>query len=198
MDILLIDDDADDADLIRRELDRFGIDIVWANGFGAGVELIETGGFDAILVDHFLGDRTGLEFLEHARRARPDLPVLIITGVESRELDDAALEAGAAGFVLKRDARGELLSRILRYAVRRHHPGPTPVDRKPGGKELTLQVALSRGMTIRDAAKAAGMSERTAYRRMSDPVFREQLSVLQAELRERTITRTVRDMQDDD
>ena len=100
MNVLLIDDDADDAELIRRELDDFGIRTVWADGFQAGIELIEGGAFDAVLVDQLLGVRTGLEFLDHARQARPDLPVFIVTGVESQEVDDAALEAGAAGFVL--------------------------------------------------------------------------------------------------
>lgn len=197
MNVLLIDDDADDAELIRRELDGFGIRIVWADGFQAGIELIESGAFDAVLVDQLLGVRTGLEFLDHARQARPDLPVFIVTGVESQEVDDAALEAGAAGFVLKREVRGDSFSRTLRYGVRHHRARPGPPDPKPGGKELTLQVALSRGMTIRDAAKAAGMSERTAYRRLSDPVFQEQLAALRTELRERTLDRTVRDMEND-
>ena len=41
------------------------------------------------------------------------------------------------------------------------------------------------------------MSERTAYRRLNDPVFQEQLAALQTELRERTLDRTVRDMEND-
>ena len=100
--------------------------------------------------------------------------------------------------MLKDDARGDLLSRTIRYAVRasRDQPQASPQEPrpKPGGKDLTLQVALSRGMTIRDAAKAAGMSERTAYRRMNDPVFQEQLAALESELRRRMVDRTVEDI----
>ena len=160
--VLLIDDDSDDAYLVRRELERYGIDVEWASGYDAGVEAFEARRFDAVLVDHLLGARTGLEFLRRAAAQRRGVPIILITGLESQEVDDAALEAGAAGFVLKGDARGDLLSRTIRYAVRasreseatpRSDPRP-----KPGGKDLTLQVALSRGMTIRDAAKAAGMS----------------------------------------
>lgn len=197
MNVLLIDDDSDDAYLVRRELERYGIDVEWAAGFDAGVEAFESRRFDAVLVDHLLGARTGLEFVKYAGAHRHSVPVILITGLESQEVDDAALEAGAAGFVLKDDARGDLLSRTIRYAVRasRDTPKPSPEPRpKPGGKDLTLQVALSRGMTIRDAAKAAGMSERTAYRRMNDPVFQEQLAALESELRQRMVDRTVEDI----
>jgi DNA-binding response OmpR family regulator len=195
--VLLIDDDSDDAYLVRRELESYGIDVEWAAGFDAGVEAFESRRFDAVLVDHLLGARTGLEFVKYAGAHRPAVPVILITGLESQEVDDAALEAGAAGFVLKDDARGDLLSRTIRYAVRasKYTPKPPPEPRpKPGGKDLTLQVALSRGMTIRDAAKAAGMSERTAYRRMNDPVFQEQLAALESELRQRMVDRTVEDI----
>lgn len=197
MNVLLIDDNSDDAYLVRRELERYGIDVEWAAGFDAGVETLGSGRFDAVLVDHFLGARTGLEFLRYAASQRPGVPVILITGLESQEVDDAALEAGAAGFVLKGDARGDLLSRTIRYAVRASKDqAPTRQEArpKPGGKDLTLQVALSRGMTIRDAAKAAGMSERTAYRRMNDPAFQEQLSALESELRARMVDRTVEDI----
>ncbi len=198
MNVLLIDDDSDDAYLVRRELERYGIEVEWAAGFDAGVEAFGARRFDAVLVDHFLGARTGLEFLRHAGSQQPAVPVILITGLESQEVDDAALEAGAAGFVLKEDARGDLLSRTIRYAVRASRDQP-PTSRqdsrpRPGGKDLTLQVALSRGMTIRDAAKAAGMSERTAYRRMNDPVFQEQLTALESELRQRMVDRTVEDI----
>lgn len=196
--VLLIDDDADDAYLVRRELERYGIDVEWAAGFDAGVEAFESRRFDAVLVDHLLGARTGLEFLRQAGARRPGVPIILITGLESQEVDDAALEAGAAGFVLKDDARGDLLSRTIRYAVRASRDQQPPARQesrpKPGGKDLTLQVALSRGMTIRDAARAAGMSERTAYRRMNDPVFQEQLTALESELRQRMVDRTVEDI----
>lgn len=198
MHALLIDADSHDAYLVRRELERYGIEVEWAAGYDEGVEAFERRRFDAVLVDHLLGSRTGLEFVRFAGSRKPEVPVILITGLDSQEVDDAALEAGAAGFVLKDDARGDLLSRTIRYAVRASRDRP-PAPRqelrsKPGGKDLTLQVALSRGMTIRDAAKAAGMSERTAYRRMNDPVFQEQLSALESELRERMVDRTVEDI----
>ena len=41
-----------------------------------------------------------------------------------------------------------------------------------------LASALASGSTIRDAAKTAEVSERTAHRRMSDPAFRAQVAMI--------------------
>ena len=49
--------------------------------------------------------------------------------------------------------------------------------------DLQLQVALARGATVRDAANAAGVAERTAHRRLSDPSFRAEVDRLREELR---------------
>ena len=191
VDILLVEDDPDDVERITRELERYDIRAVRADGFHAGVRLLEAGDFDAVVVEHELGSHTGLEFLDHARRVRREMAVVIVTDLDSRAIDDAALTAGAAGFVPKLDGWEQTLCRTLRYAARSQRTPESHDGPKASGKDLTLQVALARGMTVRDAAQAAGMSERTAYRRMSDVVFRAQLSQLRSELRERMIDRTI-------
>ncbi len=45
-----------------------------------------------------------------------------------------------------------------------------------------LAAGLARGLTIRDAAAAAKVSERTAHRRNKDPRFRERVSELRREM----------------
>ena len=45
-----------------------------------------------------------------------------------------------------------------------------------------LTLALASGMTVEDAASKAGVSERTAYRRLDDPEFRRRVVELQAEV----------------
>jgi hypothetical protein len=48
-----------------------------------------------------------------------------------------------------------------------------------------LAVALAAGQTLRDAAAAAGIAERTATRRWADPAFRARVSLLRADMVER-------------
>lgn len=45
-----------------------------------------------------------------------------------------------------------------------------------------LAVALARGLDIKDAAKEAGCSERTAYRRWKDQTFKSRVSEIQSEM----------------
>src|SRR5262245_2895541 len=49
-----------------------------------------------------------------------------------------------------------------------------------------LLVALSCGMTVENAALKAGVSPRTAHRRLSDPVFVSRLDAMRKEMLERT------------
>jgi hypothetical protein len=54
------------------------------------------------------------------------------------------------------------------------------------GAERALLQALACGASVEHAARKAGLSERTAYRRLADSAFREQLEQLRAEMVERT------------
>lgn len=54
-----------------------------------------------------------------------------------------------------------------------------------------LIAALTGGMTIKQAAKAAKLSERTAYRRLEDPAFRSELAAARDVLISETVGRLV-------
>src|SRR5260370_20952764 len=54
------------------------------------------------------------------------------------------------------------------------------------GTDQALLQALGCGATVENAARKAGISERTAYRRLDNPVFVEQLNQLRAEMVQRT------------
>lgn len=49
-------------------------------------------------------------------------------------------------------------------------------------RDDALMLALASGQTIRDAARAAGIGERTATRRLSDPAFRRRVAELRADM----------------
>jgi hypothetical protein len=52
-----------------------------------------------------------------------------------------------------------------------------------------LALALAGGATVRDAARSAGMAERTAYRLWADPTFRRRVSQLRGEMTIRAVGR---------
>ncbi len=57
------------------------------------------------------------------------------------------------------------------------------------GKQGALLTALLCEPTIADAAKAAGVGERTAFRYLADPAFQAELRAARREVVEHTITR---------
>jgi hypothetical protein len=54
------------------------------------------------------------------------------------------------------------------------------------GADQALLRALACGATVENAARKAGVSERTAYRRLGDPAFQHQLERLKAEMVQRS------------
>jgi hypothetical protein len=58
-----------------------------------------------------------------------------------------------------------------------------------GKGDDALALALASGQTLRDAADAAGIGERTATRRRADPAFRRRVDELRADLVARALGR---------
>src|SRR5882672_8673817 len=97
--VLLVDDDEDDAVLIRdwlTEIETVGFVVHWAPTYQAAVEAIERDHHDVYLVDYQLDDHTGLEVLQKVREHEGKAVVIMLTGTGNRTVDEEALQAGAA------------------------------------------------------------------------------------------------------
>jgi len=97
--VTVIDDDPVMNRLVQRGLEeRFEV----RQEFGAPVpRSIDFSGVDLVILDYQMPIRNGLEVLAEIREARPRLPVLFLTGFDSPELAERALEAGANAFLTK-------------------------------------------------------------------------------------------------
>jgi diguanylate cyclase (GGDEF)-like protein len=122
--VLLVEDDEDDflilRDLLMEQdgLQKYKLD--WVQTYQAGLKEIEQGNYDVYLVDHYLGDNSGLNLLKEASRAGCQAPMIIVTGRSDREIDQASLEAGAMDYLVKGRIDGQLLDRSIRYALERN------------------------------------------------------------------------------
>lgn len=78
--VLIVDDNPDQRELVRRMVERAGYAcVVAANGREARARL-QSGPVDAAVTDVFMPDEDGLEFLRHVRESRPGLPILVVSG----------------------------------------------------------------------------------------------------------------------
>ena len=118
MQVLLIEDDALIGESVRQALVSEDIQVDWRRD-GAGVEqLLDGGGYDAVLLDLSLPSRDGLDVLQALRAARHDVPVLILTARDTIADRVQGLNAGADDYLVKPFDCDELLARV-RALVRR-------------------------------------------------------------------------------
>ncbi len=120
--VLLIEDDPDDALLIRETLSessraRFTVDRV--DRLSAGLERLDLGGVDVVLLDLGLPDSQGIGTFQTAHDRAPEVPFVVMTGLDDEEVGLSAMRAGAQDYLVKGQVRGELVARSLRYAIER-------------------------------------------------------------------------------
>jgi diguanylate cyclase (GGDEF)-like protein len=122
--VLLVEDDEDDFLIIRDlllehdSLQKYKLD--WVQTYQAGLTEIERNSYDIYLVDHYLGENSGLNLLKEASQSGCQAPMIIVTGRSDREIDQAALEAGAMDYLVKGHIDSQLLDRSIRYALERN------------------------------------------------------------------------------
>ncbi len=89
--VVVIDDEREVCELIGRVLLRAGYQVVTCQTGPLGLELLEQGAEPVcLLVDKLMPGMGGLEVMAEARRRRPHLPVVLITGhPEPFQLGDA-------------------------------------------------------------------------------------------------------------
>jgi PAS domain S-box-containing protein len=101
--ILLLEDDAQDAELIREllETDQFVCELTRTQTGAEFLAALRNGGVDLILADYQLPSFDGLSALKLALSERPDLPFIFVSGTLGEEVAIEALKIGATDYVLK-------------------------------------------------------------------------------------------------
>jgi PAS domain S-box-containing protein len=91
-------------------------ELAWAATYAAGFDALWRRSHDVYLVDYLLGGRTGLELLSEARQGGCDAPIVLLGDSDDPAVDHAAMQAGAANYLVKADLKSATLGRAIRYA----------------------------------------------------------------------------------
>jgi two-component system, cell cycle sensor histidine kinase and response regulator CckA len=120
--LLLIDDNAFDADLLRHNLDsipNLNIDFEWVNEFHSGLETVCENRHDICLIDNYLGPQSGADLIRQALQRGCNKPLILYSGKEDVGLGLKAISWGAVDYIVKDHIDPFMLEKTLRGIIQR-------------------------------------------------------------------------------
>ena len=120
--ILVVDDDADLALMLRHALVLEGYDAAVAHDAASAVETFRSVAPQLVVLDLILPDGTGADVITQIRK-HSDVPILMLSAVHQEQAVVGALDAGADDYITKPFSPAQLMARI-RAALRRQMQAP--------------------------------------------------------------------------
>ncbi|HKV41975.1 MAG TPA: response regulator [Blastocatellia bacterium] len=156
--VLLIEDDQDDVVLLKEALEEAAPGrflVREAQSLSAALSVLDqktdSGGTDSggepfavILLDLNLPDASGEETVSTMCERQPELPIVVLTGIDDEAKAVSAVKLGAQDYLVKGEATGTLLTRSIAYAIERKAH-----EREQRGLIHDLTDALSKVKTLR-------------------------------------------------
>ncbi|HSR68314.1 MAG TPA: HDOD domain-containing protein [Acidobacteriota bacterium] len=120
--LLAVDDESAIRELLGQALSGENWHIDFAEDGARALHKLEQAEYDAVLLDLRMPKKAGLEVLEVLRESRPELPVIVISGVAHENEFQAAKEAGAFA-CLRKPFRMSTLIDVVQEAVKQKDSG---------------------------------------------------------------------------
>ena len=120
--ILLIEDNKGDARLLEEMMHDTGttpFTIIWADRLSSGLKYLKRGGIHLVLLDLGLPDSDGFDTFKAIKESAPDVPIIVMTGLNDEKMAIDAVREGAQDYLVKGQVEGNLLIRAMRYAGER-------------------------------------------------------------------------------
>ena len=122
IDVLLVEDSAADADLVREALSDSGahrFQITQAARLSDALARLQEHAYDIVLLDLSLPDQQGLHTLQQAHGAASGVPIVVMTGLDDEAVALKAVQCGAQDYLVKGEVESRNLARTLRHAIER-------------------------------------------------------------------------------
>jgi two-component system copper resistance phosphate regulon response regulator CusR len=151
--LLVIEDDEEIADFIRRGLREEGFLVEVAADGILGWQMLKSSSWDAVVLDWWLPGQDGLMVLQRFRKMNQTTPVLFLTARDGVEQRVQGLNAGADDYLCKPFDFAELVARI--QALLRRRPGSigTRLQHKDVAMDLATQRVERAGQPLDLTAK---------------------------------------------
>ena len=169
---------ADDHELVRDTISAFleqepDITVASVSDFGEAQSAIESDGpFDVVLLDYTMPGMNELDGLKAAIEINSGNPVAIISGTAPRQVAEAALAAGAAGFLPKSMAAKSLVHAVrfmaageqyapIKFMTERVEEEAHPLSEILSEREMQVLDGLCRGLANKEIARELDLQEVT-------------------------------------
>jgi diguanylate cyclase (GGDEF)-like protein len=121
--VLLVEDNPGDARLLREllaDVHKTQFDIIHVLRLQQAVEFLQDKPAHVVLLDLSLPDAYGFESFETLHREYPEVPIVVLSGLDDDDLAMHAVQQGAQDYLVKGQVTTALLVRSIRYAIERH------------------------------------------------------------------------------
>jgi two-component sensor histidine kinase/CheY-like chemotaxis protein len=122
--VLLIEDNIGDIVSIRTmlsDLKEGFFELKFAETLSEALDILDRENFDVVLLDLGLPDSQGFRTFTQVNDQMPELPIIIITGLEDENMGINAVKEGAQDYLIKGQLDDKVLARSIKYAIERKH-----------------------------------------------------------------------------
>jgi DNA-binding response OmpR family regulator len=148
MNILLVEDDPNIANMINKGLSEAGYTVSVAPDGNMGFQMATNHPYDLYIIDIMLPGINGLALCQMLRKAKYNNPILLLTALGTTDNVTTGLDAGADDYLVKPFKFAELLARIR--ALKRRQTGNFVEENKISLADLVLDLdarTVKRGST---------------------------------------------------
>jgi two-component system invasion response regulator UvrY len=132
--------------------------------------------WDVVVLDITMPGRSGLEVLKEIKRAKPKLPILVLSMHPEDQFAVRVLKSGASGYMTKESAPAELVGAVKKIIAGGRHISPSVADimasyitmdskRPPheqlSNREFQVMRMIASGKTVSEIARMLSLSVRT-------------------------------------
>ena len=173
---------ADDHAIVREGLKQIlseSDDLAVADEASTGQEVLEKinkNDLDLVILDIAMPGRGGLDILKEIKTQKPKLPVLMLSMYPEEQYAVRVLKSGAAGYLTKESAPGELVMAIRQISQGKKYISPSLAEKlavdleispdKPShetlsDREYQVMCMIASGKTLKEIADGLSLSIKT-------------------------------------
>ncbi len=99
--VLVVDDDRSILNILHKSLTNAGYNVVTAENGRTALDLTARRNFDLVFLDIAMPGISGLDILTLMKAGRPDMPVIMLTGLKREDFEEESISRSAFAFMPK-------------------------------------------------------------------------------------------------